>query len=190
MRDVLFCQRPDAMMLQVYEKSCAGAAVGVRTSSAAVGRRDTPEQEGGRVCAGLALQQCSGRWGQRGSALVLFAPAGWRAALAQATLFIHKLHCNSSRILNRSFLLLSAWKLGERRKFSCCPCHRVEWTAVIVWLPRRGRQDTPIFLGTFPTPLLFGGWKMSALFFFFRNLIYFQELKRWLLHNKAVTFSS
>lgn len=95
MRDVLLCQRPDAMMLQVYEKSlCAGAAAGVRTSSAAVGRRDTPEQEGGRVCAGLALQQCSGRRGEGGSALVLFAPAGWRAALLW-----HRQRCLSTNFI-------------------------------------------------------------------------------------------
>lgn len=109
------------------------------------------------------------------------------------TQFIHKLYCNSRRILNRSFLLLSAWKLGERREFSFCPCHRVEWTFILLKehgsLGEAGRALL-FSWGRFSHPFYLGGG--GCLFFFFlRNLIHFQELKRWLYcyKTKAIAFS-
>lgn len=64
------------------------------------------------------------------------------------------------------------------------------YTTEIAWLPWRGRQDTPVFLGTFPTPLLFGGWKMSVLFFLKElDLLSGAEEVALLLQNKAIAFS-
>lgn len=65
------------------------------------------------------------------------------------------------------------------------------YTAEIAWLTWQGRQDTPIFLATFPTPLLFCGWRMSVLFLFKElDLLSGAEKMALLLHYKAIAFSA
>lgn len=63
------------------------------------------------------------------------------------------------------------------------------YTAEIAWLPWRGTQDTPIFLGTFPRPLLFWEWRTSFFFLKELDLLSGAEDVALLLHNKAIAFS-
>lgn len=181
---------PVLVLLQWHQQ-----VTGVRAFSAVVwilwcwGSR----REGKSFLCVLCSSALGRRW-EEGSALVLLLHWQGGEQLYSGTgnaQFIHKPHCNSTRILNRSSLLCCCL-LGNFEKGGNFPPVHVTglngplycWNSVA---PLARQAGDTYFLGNISQTSFILGYRMSALI---ENLVCFQGLKRCvlLLHNKATAF--